>query len=129
MIRRLWLLAAIATVAFASTRVPAAPAEAPVLQRVVDIPLPGPAVRFDYQTADTATNRLYLSHMNAGELLVFDVKARKVVGTVRDLPRVTGVWCVPSLGKVYASVPGDTLVAIIDTKTFAVEARIGNIGF
>jgi len=107
----------------------ASSADAPVLQRVADVPLPGPAVRFDYQTADTAANRLYLSHMNAGELVVFDVKARKVVGIVRDLPRVTGVWCVPALGKVYASVPGHQHVAIIDTKTLVVEARVGEIGF
>jgi DNA-binding beta-propeller fold protein YncE len=96
---------------------------------VVDIPLPGPAVRFDYQTADTAANRLYISHMNAGELVVFDVKARKVISTVRDLPRVTGVWCVPALGKVYASVPGHMHVAVIDSKTLGIEARVGSIGF
>jgi len=129
MTRRPWLLDALTSLTIASTPALAAHAAAPVLQRVVDIPLPGPAVRFDYQTADTAANRLYLSHMNAGELVVFDVKTRKVVGTVRDLPRVTGVWCVPTLGKVYASVPGHMHVAIIDTKTLAVEARVGNIGF
>src|SRR5215831_19431121 len=129
MIRRSWLVSVLGMLTVASSRVSAAPAEAPVLHRVVDIPLPGPAVRFDYQTADTAANRLYLSHMNAGELLVFDVKTRKVVGTVRDLPRVTGVWCVPSLGKVYASVPGHMHVAVIDTKTLAVEASVGEIGF
>src|SRR5215475_5161899 len=129
MLRPLWLLGVIASVFVASTPEPAVPAEAPVLRRVVDVPLPGPAVRFDYQTSDTATNRLYLSHMNAGELVVFDLKTRRVVGTVGDLPRVTGVCCVPSLGKVYASVPGHKHVAIIDTKTLAVEARVGEIGF
>src|SRR5262249_2743284 len=129
MIRRLWLLGAIASLAVATAPASAAPAEGPVLQRLTDVPLPGPAVRFDYQSADTAANRLYLSHMNAGELVVFDLKARKVVGVIRDLPRVTGVWCVPALGKVYASVPGHRHVAIIDTKTLAVAARVGQIGF
>jgi DNA-binding beta-propeller fold protein YncE len=129
MIRQAWLFAVITDLAVMPTPGVAAPAEAPVLQRVIDIPLPGPAVRFDYQTADTAANRLYLSHMNAGELVVFDVKALKVLGTVRDLPRVTGVCCVPMLGKVYASVPGHMHVAVIDAKTLSVEARVGNIGF
>jgi DNA-binding beta-propeller fold protein YncE len=126
---RIGHLAVIAIAAIMPAPAPATPPDAPVLRRVVDVPLPGPAVRFDYQTADTATNRLYLSHMNAGELIVFDVKARRVIGTVRDLPRVTGVWCVPALGKVYASVPGHRHVAVIDTRTLAVEARVGNIGF
>ncbi len=129
MTRRFWLLATIASLAVAAVPAPAAPAVAWVLRRVADVPLSGPAVRFDYQSADTAANRLYLSHMNAGELVVFDVKARKVVGVIRDLPRVTGVWCVPALGKVYASVPGHRHVAVIDTRTLAVEARVGEIGF
>jgi len=129
MMRRWWLLGAIASLAVPLAPAPAMSAEAPVLQRVVDVPLPGPPVRFDYQSADTAANRLYLSHMNAGEVVVFDVKARKVVGAVRDLPRVTGVWCVPVLGKVYASVPGHKHVAVIDTRTLAVESRVGEIGF
>ena len=79
---------------------------APVLERIADVPLPGPAVRFDYQSIDTTSNRLYLSHMNAGELVVFDLNTRSVEGTIGDLPRITGVWSVPALGKVYASVPG-----------------------
>ena len=100
-----------------------------VLTRVADVDLPGPAVRFDYQSADTAANRLYLSHMSAGELVVFDLKSRSVVGTVGDLPRVTGVWTVPALGKVYASVPGHRHVAVIDATTLKVVARVGEIGF
>lgn len=100
-----------------------------VLERVADVPLPGPAVRFDYQSLDTTANRLYIAHMNAGELLVFDVKERRVVGTVRDLPRVTGVLAVPSLGKVYASAPGRHEVAVIDAGTLRVIARPGPIGF
>ncbi len=102
---------------------------APLLEPMADIPLNGPAVRFDYQSIDTSANRLYLSHMSAGELLVFDLGSRRIVGTVGDLPRVTGVWCVPSLGKVYASVPGHHHVAVIDTRSLSVAARVGRIGF
>jgi len=104
-------------------------AGAPVLVRVADVPLPGAAVRFDYQSIDTSANRLYISHMNAGELVVFDLKTRRVEGTVGDLPRTTGVGCVPALEKVYASVPGRHHVAVIDARTLRVEARVGQIGF
>jgi DNA-binding beta-propeller fold protein YncE len=100
-----------------------------VLQRVADIPLPGPAVRFDYQSTDTTTNRLYISHMNAGQVVVFNLASRRVERTVADLPRVTGVWAVPELGKVYASVPARHKVAVIDAHTLSVVAQVGAIGF
>lgn len=45
------------------------------------------------------------------------------------MPRVTGVWAVRDLGKVYASVPGNRQVAIIDARTPRAEARVGNVGF
>ena len=102
---------------------------APLLQRVIDIPLPGPAVRFDYQSIDTAADRLYISHMNAGELVVFDLESRRVVSTVHDLPRVTGVLAVPAIGKIYASVPGSRHVGVIGARTLRVEARVGDVGF
>jgi DNA-binding beta-propeller fold protein YncE len=101
----------------------------PALERREDIPLPGPAARFDYQSVDTISNRLYISHMNAGELVVFNLERRRVEGVVRDLPRVTGVCAAPALGKVYASVAGRHEVAVIDTRTLRVEARVGKIGF
>ena len=129
MIRRSRLAGAIAGLAIAAVPGLASPTDTPVLLRVADVPLPGPAVRFDYQTIDTTANRLYFSHMNAGEPLVLDLQDRKIVGTVTDLPRVTGVWCVPGRGKVYASVPGHHHVAIIAAGTLGVEARVGEIGF
>jgi DNA-binding beta-propeller fold protein YncE len=102
---------------------------ASVLERLEDVPLPGPAVRFDYQYVDTLANRLYVSHMNAGELVVVDLANSRVVGVVGDLPRVTGVCAVPALGKIYASVPGRREVAVIDARTLKVVARVGSIGF
>ena len=35
------------------------------LENVADIPIPGPAVRFDYQSLDQSQGRLYISHMIA----------------------------------------------------------------
>ena len=55
---------------------------APVLQRVSDVPLPGPALRFDYQNIDTTANRLYISHMDASQLVVFNLESRRVEGTI-----------------------------------------------
>jgi len=102
---------------------------APVLQRVADIPLPGPALRFDYQSIDTTANRLYISHMDANKLVVFNLESRRVEGTIDHLPKVTGVWAVPELGEIYASVPGKHSVAVIDAHTLSVKAWVRKIGF
>ena len=128
--RNLCTLAALACLFLgAGTRQATHRPTAPVLQRVADIPLPGPALRFDYQSIDTTAGRLYVSHMDASELVVFDLGGRRVEGTIPHLPRVTGVWAVPALGEVFASVPGKHSVAVIDARTLRVKAWVGKIGF
>src|SRR5216683_4018411 len=75
----------------------------PVLRTVMDVPMPGPPVRFDYQSLDPTTGRLYIAHMNADQLVVFDTTSRKVIANLDGFARVHGVWAVPELGRVYAS--------------------------
>lgn len=104
-------------------------ANTPALRTVADVPLPGGTVRFDYQSLDDASGRLYISHMSAGQLVVFDTKAQRVLAVVDSLPGLTGVWAVPELHRVYGSVTGLHHVAIIDTRTLRVIARVGRIGF
>ena len=62
-----------------------------VLIKVADIPMPGPAVRFDYQSFDPASGRLYIAHMNADQLVVFDTTKRQVVANLDGFQRVHGV--------------------------------------
>ena len=59
------------------------------LKKVADIPMPGPAVRFDYQSLDATQGRLYISHMNANQLVVFDTS--KPDGTPRKLMDVSRI--------------------------------------
>ena len=99
------------------------------LKRVADIPMPGPAVRFDYQSLDLTQGRLYISHMNANQLVVFDTNKREVVANLDDFSGVHGVWVVPELGRVYASVTGEHKVAAVDTKTLQTLARAGPIKY
>jgi DNA-binding beta-propeller fold protein YncE len=106
-----------------------APSDTPPLQLVADVPLPGEASRFDYQSLDPTTGRLYIAHMGADQLVVVDTRTREVVGTVDDLPTVTGVLAVPEVGRVYAATAGNHGVAVIDPSTFSVVARLGTIGF
>jgi YVTN family beta-propeller protein len=100
-----------------------------VLRTIADIPLPGRPVRFDYQSQDPQSGRLYISHMNDGHVDVFDARSRQVVGRFGGTPRVTGVLVVPELKKLYASVTGRRHVAVIDTDSLTLRATPGPIGF
>jgi DNA-binding beta-propeller fold protein YncE len=101
----------------------------PGLSRVREIPLPGPANRFDYQSVDPASGRIYMNHMNAGSTIVFDADNGKVIAEIMDLPRATGVWAVPAHHQIYVSAAGSHEVAIIDDRSLKVVARVGGIRF
>jgi hypothetical protein len=64
---------------------------------VAEVPLPGGATRFDYQSLDTTTGRLFIAHLGDGHLVVFDTRERRVVSDLPGFPRVHGVWAVPSI--------------------------------
>ncbi len=102
---------------------PASTAEAP-LRVVADVPLPGSASRFDYQSLESASGRLFISHMGAGQLVVYDVRAERVVGNLNGFPTVTGVLAVPAEHRAYASATGDHAVVVVDDSTFRIVARV-----
>ena len=99
------------------------------LRLVRDLPLPGPASRFDYQSIDPSNGRLYISHMNAGRVVVFDLDSSRVIAEVRGTPRVTGIWAVPAHHTIYASAAGNHEVVAIDEHTLEIVAHIGGIRF
>src|SRR4051812_11683400 len=76
-------------------------AETPALplRVVARVSLPEPSNRFDYTSVDQTANRLYIAHMDAGRLLVFDVKRRRVLKTIAA-PGVHGVIAVPRIHRV-----------------------------
>ncbi|NUQ20142.1 MAG: YncE family protein [Gemmatimonadaceae bacterium] len=110
---------------------PTVPTDAPrgALRLVADVPLPGPANRFDYQSIDAAARRLYISHMNAGRVVVVDLDSSRVVAEVPGTPRATGILAVPAHHAVYVSAAGRHEVAVIDDRTLAVTAHVGGIDF
>lgn len=95
------------------------------LKKIEDVPLPGAAVRFDYQSLDPIKGRLYIAHMGAGQLVVFDVKKREVVANLDGFANVHGVLAVPKLKRVYASVTGEHQVAVVEMDTLKTIARVG----
>ena len=96
---------------------------------VADVPLPGPAVRCDYQSFDPASGRLYMAHMNADQLIVFDVRDRKVVANLDGFQRVHGVFAAPEVHRVFASVTGDHEVIAVDTRTLKIVGKAGPIDY
>src|SRR5215469_15155138 len=101
----------------------------PPLKTVADVPLPGPAVRFDYQSLDPTAGVLYIAHMNADHLVIFDTANRKVTANIGGFARVHGVWSVPESQRLFASVTGDHEVAVFDTKLLRTVARVGPINY
>jgi DNA-binding beta-propeller fold protein YncE len=99
-------------------------AAASLLRKVADVPLPGAASRFDYASLDPGRGRLYLNHMGAGEVVIFDIRARKVAAVLKGFPRCTGILAVPTLDRVFVSTPGDGHLVALDGKTHAVLARL-----
>src|SRR5437763_13121610 len=96
----------------------------PPLRVVADVALPGGASRFDYQSLESASGRLFISHMGAGQLVVFDVRAGRVIANLDGFPRVTGVLAVPVEHRAYAAATGDHAVVVVDDSTFRIVARV-----
>ncbi len=94
------------------------------LHTLSDVPLSGGASRFDYQSFDPNSARLYIAHLGDGALTVFDVNKETVVGDVKGLPRVHGVLAVPELHRIYASATGSNELAVIDDRTLQIVARV-----
>ena len=101
----------------------------PVLRVVADVPLPGPTSRYDYQSLDPASGRLYIADMGAGRLIAFDTRRRRVASTAENLPKATGVLAVPSLHRVYVSAAGSHRVAILVDSTLATVGSVEDITF
>ena len=94
------------------------------LRVLVDVPLTGGTTRFDYQSLDSSSGRLYIAHLGSDLMTVFDVNKQTVVGDVKDLKRVHGVLAVPALHRIYASATGTNELAVIDDQSLSVIARV-----
>jgi DNA-binding beta-propeller fold protein YncE len=126
MTRKLALgLALVATAVASIAPVTAAPPPASLpLSFVVDLPLPGGASRFDYQSIDADHRRLYIAHLGDSSLVAFDLDAQRVIQEVPGLPSVHGVAAAPEQHLVLATATAEKTLAIIDDQTFQVKSRV-----
>jgi DNA-binding beta-propeller fold protein YncE len=100
-----------------------------VLREVAEIPLPGPAVRFDYQSLDAKNGRLYIAHMNADQLVVFDTQKRQVIANLDGFKRVHGVIAVPDANRVFSSATGDHQMVAVEMNTLKILGAAGPISY
>jgi YVTN family beta-propeller protein len=94
------------------------------IKPLADIALPGGASRFDYQSLDPQTHRLFLAHLGASSVIVFDTTSNRIVATISHIAGVHGVLAIPALGRVYASATDANQVDVIDERTLRVLATI-----
>jgi DNA-binding beta-propeller fold protein YncE len=94
------------------------------LRTIADIPLPGTANRFDYQSYDPRRHRLFIAHLGDSTVIVFDTESRRVVKVIPGIARVHGVLAEPALGRVFATATGQNQVAIINEERLRVMTRI-----
>jgi DNA-binding beta-propeller fold protein YncE len=116
-----------AALLIAAACVPSVASSADRLARFTDVRLGDPQRRFDYQSLDATTGRLYVAEMSAGRVLVFDTRSERVVAEVPGVASATGVLAVPEVERVYVSAPGGPdggEVVAIATRALAVVARI-----
>ncbi len=99
------------------------PARALGLRAIADVPLEGGASRFDYQSIDPQRGLLFIAHLGAGQVVVFDLKQQKVAAYIPDVAGVHGLIAVAEAARVYASATDSRQLAVIDETMFRVIAR------
>lgn len=104
------------------------------LRHVADVPLPGSATRFDYESLDPHSGLLYVDHMGAGRLIIFDTRTRHPVANLPGFADATGNLVVPDRHRVYVSAPGSWSnpqgqIVALDTRMQRIVARIPGGGF
>jgi DNA-binding beta-propeller fold protein YncE len=106
----------------AANAAPAASAGLP-LHRTRDVVLPGHATRFDYQTIDPTSRRLYIAHLGDSTIDVVDLDTLQVLGVVADIDSVHGVALASDRHQLYATATGTNELITIDTTTNQVIGR------
>src|SRR5258708_2948844 len=107
----------------ASTGTATTPATTLPLEPVADIPLPGGASRFDYQSVDTGRRRLFIAHLGGSAVVVFDLARRRIVKDITGVSGTHGVLVAPALRRLYAAATGSKELVTFDELTLRPVGR------
>jgi DNA-binding beta-propeller fold protein YncE len=94
------------------------------LRTIAEIPLTGSTSRFDYQSLDLTHNQLYIAHMGANLVTVFDIQTQTVITDIENVADVHGVLAVPEIDLAFATATGSHEVVVIDEQSLRIVGRI-----
>lgn len=97
-------------------------ANPPTYATVATVAAGGEDGYWDYLSEDPVTRQLYVTH--GTQVLVIDMDADSVVGTIPDLPGVRGFAVAHDLNKGFASNGRENTVAVVDLTSLKVTARV-----
>ncbi len=90
---------------------------------VSDVPLPGNAVRFDYEDVDAANGHLIVAHMNDASVVVVNLVDGSVAKVLPNIPTARGVVVAPDVGRFFVTSSPNQLV-IVDSASLTEIARV-----
>src|SRR5260221_13141615 len=96
-------------------------ADAPGYKVTKHFPIPGNS-GFDYVVFDSSSNRLYVSHGLAVNVL--DATSGEILGKVEDTPGVHGIAIVPALHRGFTTNGKESTISVFDTATFKTLKKI-----
>ncbi|HEV2387246.1 MAG TPA: hypothetical protein VGS20_08325 [Candidatus Acidoferrales bacterium] len=88
------------------------------LRLVQSVPLPGVQGRIDHFDVDVAGRRLFMSALGNNTLEVFDLRASKLVHTIRGLREPQGVTYAPESNRIFVANGDDGTCRMYDGSTF-----------
>ena len=123
------LVLAVGCGAISQPRVAAQPSDVAQLRTIRDVALPGDTSRFDYESIDPQAQRLFIAHLGAGSVVVYDTQQSQVIAEIPGVPGVHGVIAVSELGRVYATATSSRQIAAIDTASLSVVGMAQGDGY
>jgi DNA-binding beta-propeller fold protein YncE len=100
------------------------PTAAPLpLVLVADVPLPGRAVRFDYQDIDATKQRLFIAHMNDASVVVVSTVDGSLIKVISGIPTPRGVVVAEDAKRAFVTSSPSKLV-IIDSESLTELGRV-----
>jgi DNA-binding beta-propeller fold protein YncE len=94
-----------------------------LLALVADVPLPGAAVRLDYQEIDPAKGLLVIAHMRDDAVVIVDLADGKLRARLTGIPTPRGVAIADDVGLIFVTSTPNHLV-LIDNSTLKEVARV-----
>ena len=107
----------------------APPAGQGKLSTVADIQLPGDTSRWDYQSLDPQSHRLFIAHLGAGEVVVYDTSRGRGCRDGARRGRSARHRRRAGARRVYASATDAQQIAVIDADSLAIIATVRSPGY